>query len=241
METESAGWPQNGAAVEVVPAYEVVAQRLRRAIHLGELPPGSKLPPERILSQRLGVSRITLREAIRVLEGEGYVGVGRGSRGGTTVRSGEMRPAEVRAWMRKRRPELDALFQFRRINEAGAAERAATRVRPADIAELRDLVELTRESGDVSAFRSADVRFHMRIAELADSTLLRNAVEEARAALYVPFRAFPLEQMHDVSVPRHIAIVDALEQGDPDAAAAAMEAHLLTTEEQLNKLRESRS
>lgn len=131
MEAQGSTWPQNGEGVEVVAAYEVVAQRLRRAIHLGELPPGSKLPPERILSERLGVSRITLREAIRVLEGEGYVEVGRGSRGGTTVRSGEMRPAEVRAWMRKRRSELDALFHFRRINEAGAAERAATRVPPA--------------------------------------------------------------------------------------------------------------
>lgn len=76
----------------------------------------------------------------------------------------------------------------------------------------------------------------MRIAELADSALLRHAVEEARAALYVPFRAFPLEQMHELSVPEHAAIVDALEQGDPAAAAAAMEAHLLTTEEQIGKL-----
>lgn len=236
MEAQGSTWPQNGEGVEVVAAYEVVAQRLRRAIHLGELPPGSKLPPERILSERLGVSRITLREAIRVLEGEGYVEVGRGSRGGTTVRSGEMRPAEVRAWMRKRRSELDALFHFRRINEAGAAERAATRVRAGDVAELRKLVELTRESEDLSAFRSADVRLHVRIAELADSALLRHAVEEARAALYVPFRAFPLEQMHELSVPEHAAIVDALEQGDPAAAAAAMEAHLLTTEEQIGKL-----
>ena len=53
--------------VERVPMYEVVARRLRRAIHLGDLLPGDTFPPERELAETLGVSRVTLREAIRLL------------------------------------------------------------------------------------------------------------------------------------------------------------------------------
>lgn len=229
-------WPQDGNGVEVIPAYEVVAQRLRRAIHLGELPPGSKLPPDRALAERLGVSRVTLREAIRMLEGEGYVELGRGSRGGMLVSSGSMPRAEVRSWMRKRWPELEALFDFRATNESSAARRAASRIAPAAVAELRELVEEGRVSEGLDEFRRSDVRFHLRIAELAESELLRRAVEEARAELYVPFRAIPLEQIRETAVPQHERIVDALEAGDPAAAGEAMETHLRSTERELRAL-----
>jgi DNA-binding FadR family transcriptional regulator len=232
-------WPRGDEGIEIVPAYDVVARRLRRAIHLGELPPGSKLPPERSLSQRLGVSRITLREAIRVLEGEGYVEVGRGSHGGTKVRSGSMPPDEVRSWMRRRWPELEALFHFRRINEVGAAERAAERASKRDAGELKEIAQKCGESADVNEFRNWDVRFHLFIADLADSAPLRRSVEEARAELYVPFRAIPLEKMLATSRPQHLAIANAIENGDPRRAGKAMEKHLNSTAEQMSELAQS--
>jgi DNA-binding FadR family transcriptional regulator len=200
MGPESLDWLQGDAAADFAPAYEIVAQRLRRAIHLGQLAPGSKLPAERDFSAQLGISRVTLREAIRILEGEGYIEVGRGSRGGSVIHSGSMRPAEVRSWMRKRWNELDAILDFRLAVERSAAERTATRVTRKQVVELRELVEEGQASEDVNAFRTADVRFHMRIAELAQSPLLHRAVEEARAELYVPFRAISLDDMLETSL-----------------------------------------
>jgi GntR family transcriptional regulator, transcriptional repressor for pyruvate dehydrogenase complex len=229
-------WLHEDAAADFAPAYEVVAQRLKRAIHLGQLAPGSKLPAERTFSAQLGISRVTLREAIRILEGEGYIEVGRGSRGGSVVHSGAMKPAEVRSWMRKRWDDLEAILDFRLAVERSGAERAADRVTRKQIAELRTLVEEGRESADVNAFRTADVRFHMKIAELARSSLLLRAVEEARAELYVPFRAISLEDMRETSVPQHAAIVDALEQGDGQAAGETMATHLSTTVDEMRHL-----
>ena len=71
--------------IDFAAAYEVVTERIRRAIHIGSYLPGDKLPPERMLAQQLGVSRTTVREAIRVLEGEGYVVSRRGASGGILV------------------------------------------------------------------------------------------------------------------------------------------------------------
>ena len=237
MRPEAPEWlGEDDAAADFAPAYEIVAQRLRRAIHLGQLEPGSKLPPERTFSAQLGISRVTLREAIRILEGEGYIEVGRGSRGGSVVHAGAMGPAEVRAWVRKRWDELEAVLDFRLAVERSAAGRAATRVGAKPLTGLREIAAEVEASADVSAFRAADVRFHMRIAELAESRLLRRAVEEARAELYVPFRAFSLEEMRQRSGPQHAKVIEALEQGDSGAAEAAMTAHLGSTLEKLRQL-----
>jgi DNA-binding FadR family transcriptional regulator len=229
-------WLQNDSGVELVAAYEVVARKLRRAIHLGELPPGMKLPPERTLSERLGVSRITLREALRKLEGEGYVEVGRGSRGGTVVHSGTMSSTEIRSWMRKRWNELEAILDFRVVNERSAAERAAVRATAAEVEELEKSAAGIATSADVTEFRGWDVRFHIRIAEIADSVLLRHAVEEARAELYLPFRAFPLNKMLDRGAREHAEIVKAIKSGDSRRAGKAMAKHLDGTTDELRRL-----
>jgi DNA-binding FadR family transcriptional regulator len=229
-------WLPEEDSVQTVLTYEVIAAQMRRAIHLGELPPGSKLPAERILSERLGVSRITLREAIRVLEGEGYVVISRGRAGGTTVHSGSMSPEEVRDWMGRRWNELEAIFDFRLINERRAAERAATRATPEQLAELRRIAEKAAESDEVNEFRTWDVRFHLFVADLAESALLRQAVEEARAQLYVPFRAVPLEKLLKVSGRQHLVVVTALERGDPRKAGKAMDRHLISVAKEMEAL-----
>src|SRR4029079_3166877 len=71
--------------VATIPAYELVLEQLRRSIQLGHFLPGDKLPPERDLARQLGVSRTTVREAVRVLEGEGAVEIRRGSAGGIVL------------------------------------------------------------------------------------------------------------------------------------------------------------
>jgi GntR family transcriptional repressor for pyruvate dehydrogenase complex len=236
MSTGASAWLRDDDGVTTIPAYEVVAARMRRAIHLGELAPGSKLPAERILSERLGVSRVTLREAIRVLEGERYVEVSRGRGGGTTVHTGSMSPEEISAWMGRRWKELEAIFDFRLVNERRATERAATRADASQLRELREIAEQGSQATDVNEFRTWDVRFHLSIADLAESTLLRQAVEEARAELYVPFRAVPLERLLKVSGLQHLAIVTALEKGDPRRAGKAMEKHLTAATAQMEEL-----
>src|SRR5260370_11739674 len=100
-------------AVDLIAAHRVVPERLRHAIHIGPYLPGDKLPTERTLAQQLGVSRMTVREAIRVLRAEGYVASRRGSAGGITVLDQGEDIKRLRQVLLGRRAELDDDFRFR--------------------------------------------------------------------------------------------------------------------------------
>ncbi|WP_187369142.1 FadR/GntR family transcriptional regulator [Baekduia soli] len=215
--------------IDIAPAYEVVVAYLRRGIHLGEFPPGCKLPSERDLAEQLGVSRATLREALRELKGAGYVDIRRGPGGGVFVRQRTMSGAELRTWFAEQGTEMDAVFEFRAVVEPLAARRAAARADTVLIAELSALNERMATTTEVGAFRQADLRFHLRIAEAAGADLVRHAVEEARAALFLPFQPLDLDQMRERTVPEHERIVQGLKDADAAAAATAMEQHVRGT------------
>lgn len=116
--------------VAAVPAHELVLLQLRRSIHLGHFGAGDRLPPERELARQLGVSRTTVREAVRVLEGEGLVEIKRGSAGGISVRPQSPAPAELRRRLR----EFEEIIEFRLAVEPMAARLAAQRRTRSDIA-----------------------------------------------------------------------------------------------------------
>ena len=119
--------------VAAVPAHELVLAQLRRSIHLGHFGAGDRLPPERELARQLGVSRTTVREAVRVLEGEGLVEIKRGSSGG--ISCGRSRPAP--AELRRRLREFEEIIEFRLAVEPMAARLAAQRRTKTDLARAR--------------------------------------------------------------------------------------------------------
>jgi DNA-binding FadR family transcriptional regulator len=220
-------------AVELPAAHVVVVERLRRAIHLGHYPVGGKLPPERTLAVQLGVSRVTLREAIRVLEDEGLIRTRRGATGGAFVLASPLSPEELRAHVRGRRDELLAVLEFRLVNERLAARMAAERVTPADVDELEATVEALRMSGDIGPFRQADSAFHLKVASMAGSPLLERAVADARAALFLPLDALDFDIVRGSAVRGHEKVLAAIRDGDGARAGRAMAAHIRTTTREL--------
>jgi DNA-binding FadR family transcriptional regulator len=232
----ASGGVDGSGPLNVPPAYAVVVEHLRRAIHLGSYAPGEKLPPERTLAPQLGVSRVTLREAIRVLEAEGYVTTRRGASGGVTVKAQTMTSAELRERARGRREEIDALLEFRRINERLAAERAATRIDANGIVALEGTIRALQESTDLGGFRQADSAFHLRIAAAADFDLLRSSLEEARARMFWPIDALDYELIVKSTVKGHGKILDALRAKNAAAAGRAMSAHISKTIEEINEM-----
>src|SRR4051812_18778171 len=90
-----------------------VAEHLRSLIHRGEVGPGDRLPAERELADQLGVARISLREALKILQDDGYVEVRRGAKGGTFVTELNQPVARWRARMRKKSGEIDDIIDFR--------------------------------------------------------------------------------------------------------------------------------
>lgn len=228
--------PEELTRITASTIHEVVAERIRRAIHLGHYVAGERLPTERDLAGALGVSRVSLREALSVLESEGYISERRRG-GGSPVVLPPGEPAERR--LRHASGMLGQfaqLLEFRAAVESETARLAATRRTDDLLAELTESQDAMKEAPNVSRFRAADSAFHLAIASAAQNDLLYQAVEDARAQMFAPLDHVPFEPMIRSSLDGHQRIQRALERGQPDAAARAMRNHLTVSLEELRSV-----
>lgn len=214
------------APLRVPPAYEAVVARLRRSIALGVVLPGEKLPSERTLAERLGVSRVTVREALRVLQGEGLIVTRRGGTGGAVVTARDISPEQLRRELRQTRSQIDEAFEFRLAVETMAARLAAERHSAGDLEQLAACQEALLASAGVDDFRRADSAFHLAVADASGNAMLRHAIEDARAAAFEWSDLHPFQVLRESSAAGHAAVTAAIESGDAGAAADAMAEHL---------------
>ncbi|HLN69192.1 MAG TPA: FCD domain-containing protein [Streptosporangiaceae bacterium] len=219
-------------AVRTGNAFEETVERLLEGVKLGIYAPGDRLPPERELTRRLGVSRITLREALRELAAAGYVETKRGRFGGTfIIRQPEpLVPDELTRTARGMASALDDALTFRRVVETGAADMAAraslSRQQRENLAERLAAMQDAGSPG----YRQADTRLHLAIADAAGSPLLTASVVEARVRLVDLLNAIPmLERNLEHANVQHTAIVRAILAGDPERARRTMEEHVAGT------------
>ena len=213
-------------AIEPRRLYRQIADQLRGLLERGEYPAGTRLPPERELAAQLGVSRPSVREALIALEVEGRVEVRMGS-GIYALPAGAATPARsVSA-----ESPLDTL-RARQLIERELAAHAAQHMKRPQVAGLRNALALMRQ--EVAAGHTptrGDRLFHERIAEANDNSVLTRLVRE----LYDE-RANPLfEQLGShfenaaswaAAIDEHAAVLEAIAARSPDAARAAMAAHL---------------
>ncbi len=207
-------------------AFETTVERLATAIRLGALVHGQRLPPERVLAERLAVSRTTLREAIAALRDSGLVTTTRGRGGGTVVTYRALEAGPAPTTLRRGAALADAL-DFRRVVEPGAAWLAAARELSADqrawLVQSLDDALARQEDG---FRRLADSRLHLAVATLSGTPMLIEAVTRAQGALGDLLRGIPvLRRNIDHSDDQHRAVVEAILRGDPDRARAVMEEH----------------
>jgi len=212
--------------VEVAPAYAAVLDRLRRSIALGVVLPGEKLPPERSLAESLGVSRVTLREALRVLQGEGLIVTRRGGSGGAVIAVRSLSVEDSRGELQRTRPQIDEVFDYRLAVETMAARLAAERCAEADKRRLHECQRSLLRSTDVGAFRRADSAFHLAVADASHNSMLRRSIEDARAAAFRSLDARPFRPLRESSANGHAAVIAAVVRGERDDAAEAMAEHL---------------
>jgi DNA-binding GntR family transcriptional regulator len=181
-------------------------------------------PGERInidaLARRLEVSPTPVREALARLEADGLV---------------RKRPlVGYTAAPLLTRAEFEELVEMRLILESATARRAAEhRVDPARLRAEADLPDPTPgEHGfaEIAAFTAQDARFHHLLAEVAGNRMLHQAVVRLRSHLHLFRLHFPPAH-HGVSAREHHVVVDAIAAGDPDAASAAMVAHISAARE----------
>lgn len=227
--------------------FEEALEQILQLLRLGLVPEGERLPAERELAEMLGISRVTLREVLKVLAEQGLVVSRRGRYGGTFV----TRPARLRTGPdgsaahvpgadaegdAEAEPGLESgvdvedTLRFREVLETGAAELCA--VRGLSAAEAVRLSTALEATGDASPadYRRQDTLFHLTLVELAGSPSLTSQYAAVRAAVNDLLGRIPLLVRNLEHAQRqHGDLVDAVLAGDPDRARRVAREHCAGT------------
>jgi DNA-binding FadR family transcriptional regulator len=214
------------APVDNLARVEAVVHRLGDAIELGLLADGEQLPGESELAGLLGVSTVTLREALMALRQQGLVTTRRGRGGGSfvslpAVPAEERLRARLRGWSTE---ELRDLGDHWAALSAAAARLAADRTAPEDLQPLRRTVEELTRAGDAAARSRVYGRFHVELAAAAQSARLTRE----QVALQTEIGALPCLVLSDDAyreevAERHRAVLSAVQDGARDSAGALAE------------------
>lgn len=226
----------SAAKLRTMPGYRAIVDLIRREVSLGRLQAGDRLPPERKLADQLGVSRETVRQALRVLEGSAEVEIMRGAAGGPVVRESVVDPAVVRAELVARADEITALADYRSIIEGAAASAAAALRTEDDLARLETAQARLRDAATLAESRAADTAFHLAIAAMSRNPFLTAAIEDARAQMFTPVDVLSFRFVKHTSLDAHARVIDAIRAADGPGADAAMRAHVHTTREEFDRV-----
>ncbi|XAS67622.1 FadR/GntR family transcriptional regulator [Micrococcaceae bacterium Sec5.7] len=204
----------------------------------GELKPGDRLPPEKELSERLGLSRSSLRESVKALELIRVLDVRRGD--GTYVTSLDAKLLnEAVAFvvdLHQDRSILE-LFEVRRILEPATAFMAAGKITAEEITELRAAMAGINEDTAVEELVTHDLEFHGIIARAAGNAYLGSLLEAlssstVRARIW---RGLTQDKAVSHTLAEHKAIADALARGDAELVRALVTVHISGVENWLRQ------
>lgn len=162
--------------LKVPRASELVADKLRSLIVDGVVREGATLPSEKELVSQLGVSRATLREALRILESEGLISTRTGPKGGIMVqRPGSANlTRSLSLLLQLEETPFSDLLEARRLLEPLCANLAAQRVTPAEMADLEGIIAQMRLTmDDTSAYVRQQLAFHLKVIAAAHNDVLR--------------------------------------------------------------------
>jgi GntR family transcriptional repressor for pyruvate dehydrogenase complex len=215
--------------IEVKSPSQLIIEQIRGLVAEGVLKPGQKLPSERIMSERFGVSRGIVREALRRLE---FYGVLRTlPQSGTVLENIGAATLTVLIDNILEIPGNDfaTLAEARLVIETHTARLAATHASDAQVAEIRQVhARFSNVAGDNRKALEENMLFHLRIAGASGNAVLRSFVSQIEPEIMkfsIQLDAYRDNRMPDI-IAEHETVVRAIERRDPEAAAAAMACHL---------------
>jgi DNA-binding FadR family transcriptional regulator len=213
-------------------------ERIKEMIISGELRPGDRLPKEAELAARLGLSRNSLREAVKALSVIRVLDVRQGD--GTYVSS--LQPQALLDTVAfvldfHRDDSVLDILQVRRILEPAATAMAARVMSDKDIADLRRLLESTGADADLDEIIAADLSFHSRIAASSGNPVLASLIESLSAPTLRArvWRGLTQEGAATRTHEQHEAILEALATRQPEVAAAWASVHIAGVEDWLRR------
>jgi GntR family transcriptional repressor for pyruvate dehydrogenase complex len=205
---------------------------IRQMILTGALVPGDRLPPEEELAANLGLSRTSLREAVRALTVLGVIVTRQGDASYITSLGPELLLGALGLAVDLQREEtMPDLVAVRRILEPAATAMAARRITDEEVQRLRSFIRPVGDEG-VSEYVELDREFHRTIAQASGNDLLvalLDGLSEPTMRMRV-WRGLSIPRALDRTVAEHQAIIDALEAHDTDLARAAATIHVAGVE-----------
>jgi DNA-binding FadR family transcriptional regulator len=217
----------------------VLADRIMTAIALGEFTPGQRLPAERELAARLGVSRTTVRDALARVVTSGLLEVRRGRSGGAFVRrpwtvEHKESARAVRATLGPMWEELENTFDLRHLVEALVARTAAERRDAADVTEIRTALQEYEKATELPAAQAADLRLHHAIAKAAKNPRLLAVREGLLSEVSFGFAVEPFtDEVYARALPQHQQLAAAVIEQNADAAWEVGRQHFAITDDEL--------
>jgi DNA-binding FadR family transcriptional regulator len=220
-------------------ASDVLADEIRERILRGDFRIGSTLPTERELVEQTRMSRSTVREALRILEVQGFVEVRAGRTGGAVVQAPgvDSVASSVSMLIRGRRIRLMSLLETRETLEPSCAELAARHRTDDDLAQLEAANEALASSSTSEVFLEANVAWHVAVAAASHNELLTGFMQALSRAIYTATdtKRFTDSGVHDDTLRAHRSVTEAIRSSDAAAAARRMRRHVHAyVEEALN-------
>ncbi|MBT2506010.1 FadR family transcriptional regulator [Streptomyces sp. ISL-98] len=206
--------------------FEEALEQILQILRLGLVPVGERLPAERELADRLRISRVTLREVLKVLQDQGLVDSRRGRYGGTFVLPRPDASGEGELRRRVESVDVEDTLRFREVLEVGAAGLCAAHGLTDDGAQrLRAALAATHDA-PLDDYRRLDTLLHLTLAELSGSPTLTAQYAAVRATVNGLLDCIPLLVRNlEHSQQQHIALVEAVLDGDADGAREVMREH----------------
>ncbi|MFH1513319.1 MAG: FCD domain-containing protein [Bacillota bacterium] len=208
-----------------------VTEQLLMAMRQGDLPVGTRLPPEEQLAKQFSVSRGILREGLTVLEARGFIK--RTPKEGTVVQSvqGDELARALTAQMRK--ATYRDLLEFREVIECRAVENIVKIASDEEIAELAELAEIEPMGKDSV---KVDHYFHYRVAELSGNTLFSSCIDMYYDLIREMRRKSLQNKQRSESVQKeHREIISTIRSRDAGAARRAIRSHLNAVRESVEE------
>ncbi|KUO72061.1 MAG: hypothetical protein APF81_28200 [Desulfosporosinus sp. BRH_c37] len=220
--------------------YQVIFDSIRDSIINGELKPGQKLPPERVLAKRFQVSRTSIREALMALEISGIIVI-KSSEGSfirqieTTTLINDLSSAIIKAEDNM----VYEMLEVRRLIESECAALAAVRATSINLTQIRQhLDDMAKSEYDEETGLSADLNFHYSVAQAANSTILFDLMKVLVNRMKGTIRAtrnyrFSQPNRFEETLNEHKEIYIAISANNPDRARSLMAKHLIDIREEI--------
>lgn len=216
-----------------------IIRQIREAILTGQLHPGDQLPPEKNLLIKFGVSKQTLREALRALEVMGFLSIRKGASGGAVVVEVDMQTTRdsIANFLHFKNVSVRELSEARKILEPYLARLAAERLGPAEIRKLGDFNQACREAlgpGEDIIGGKHEIEFHILLAQASGNAVLILILDLVNSLLRdIKLHLRPGMSFSKKVLAAHKRILDAIQAHDGERAAAEMYRHVCEVEKGL--------